>query len=54
MEEEDVLKEIKDIDTLQSDLYKIKSLNETIKDVYIKNKEELESNLKHVTEIFKS
>lgn len=54
MEEKDVLQEIKDIDTLQSDLYKIKSLNESINDVYIKNKEELEANLKHVTEIFKS
>ena len=54
MEEKDVLEEIKYIDTLQSDLYKIKSLNEIINDVYIKNKEELETNLKHVTEIFKS
>jgi len=54
MEEKDVLEEIKYIDTLQSDLYKIKSLNESINDVYIKNKEELETNLKHVTEIFKS
>lgn len=54
MEEKDVLKEIKDINKLQSDLYKIKSLNESINDVYIKNKEELENNLKHITEIFKS
>lgn len=54
MEEKDVLEEIKHIDTLQSDLYKIKSLNESINDVYIKNKEEFETNLKHVTEIFKS
>jgi len=54
MDEEDVLKEIKNIDTLQSDLYKIKSLNESINHVYIKSKEELEANLKHVTEIFKS
>ena len=54
MEEKDVLEEIKYIDTLQSDLYKIISLNESINDVYIKNKEELETNLKHVTEIFKS
>ena len=52
--DEDVLKEIENIDALQTDLYKIKSLNESINDVYIKNKEELESNLKHVTEIFKS
>ena len=54
MENENVLKEIYDIDTLHSELYKIKSLNESINDVYIKNKEELETNLKHVTEIFKS
>lgn len=49
----DLLKDIFDIESLERDLYKIRSLNESINDVYIKNKEELETNLKHITELFK-
>jgi len=50
---DDILKEINDIDTIESDMHKIKSLNETLNEVYAKDKEKINTNLKHITETFK-
>jgi len=49
-----ILDEITNIESLERDFHKIRSLNESINEVYVKNKIELEKNLKHITEIFKN
>lgn len=49
-----ILDEISNIESLERDFHKIRSLNESINEVYVKNKIELEKNLQHITEIFKN
>ena len=52
--EDNILKEIRDINSLDSDMHKINSLNETLNEVYAKDKEKFNANLSHITETFKT
>lgn len=50
----DIYKEIEDIEELDSNLHKIKLINETFSDIYEKNKQTFDTNLQHTTTVLKN
>ena len=51
---DDIYKEIEEIEVLDSNLHKIKLINETFSDIYEKNKQVFDTNLQHTTDVLKN
>jgi hypothetical protein len=54
MEDNSILKDISRLDRIESELHKIKSINESINEFYIKDKNEFETKLEQITTTFKT